>query len=374
MDAQLALRVLGQVMKWNDEEAGREFRWLQLMGKIKYDGYEDYRAGVRFLESLAHWLQQFDFPDRQDAYSFARGRMLYFSPAELQRLIELFYPRTLEPMLVERVGRERGIPAFQVWINTEARMALEQLKRKTLIMALSDGARIDQLRRATGHVLGNEQFVAMTEVNIRKWKSALDRLKKDLKNENARFEIVCLLDDFAGTGSTVLRFETDDGWTGRLTRFLAALPDGTQGLAIEDVVEPGWMVLVHHYLGAPGIKDAMAARATAAKEEGAWFRNLKFSFGLELPASVKIEASRDAAFCKLAARHYNSSIQDEHTVKGGVERLDFGYGGCALPLVLDHNTPNNSVALLWAECEAREKEGLKEPEMRALFRRRVRHS
>ncbi len=292
MDAQLALRVLGQVMKWNDEEAGREFRWLQLMGKIKYDGYEDYRAGVRFLESLAHWLQQFDFPDRQDAYSFARGRMLYFSPAELQRLIELFYPRTLEPMLVERVGRERGIPAFQVWINTEARMALEQLKRKTLIMALSDGARIDQLRRATGHVLGNEQFVAMTEVNIRKWKSALDRLKKDLKNENARFEIVCLLDDFAGTGSTVLRFETDDGWTGRLTR----------------------------------------------------------------------------------ARHYNSSIQDEHTVKGGVERLDFGYGGCALPLVLDHNTPNNSVALLWAECEAREKEGLKEPEMRALFRRRVRHS
>lgn len=45
-------------------------------------------------------------------------------------------------------------------------------------------------------------------------------------------------------------------------------------------------------------------------------------------------------------------LRTTHTDVGGVEHLGLGYGGCALPLVLDHNTPNNSVALLWAETEA----------------------
>ena len=54
--------------------------------------------------------------------------------------------------------------------------------------------------------------------------------------------------------------------------------------------------------------------------------------------------------------------------------LGLGYGGCALPLVLAHNTPNNAVALLWAETrgEARE-DGQPASAMRPLFRRRQRH-
>lgn len=373
MDAQLALRVLGQVMNWSDEQASREFRWLQLMGKIKYDGYEDYRAGARFLESLAYWLQQFEFADRQCAYDFARSRLLYFSPAELQRLIELFYPRTLEPLLVKRVAHERNVSEYGVWTNTDSRAALEQLKRKTLIMALSDGARIDQLRRATGQVLGNEQFIAMTEVNVRRWKSALDELKQDVNDGDARFHVICLVDDFAGTGSTVLRRDKDDGWAGRLIRFRESLRE----MSADEVVAPGWVLLVHHYVGTPSVGVGMAALAAAAKNELGernWFADLQFSFGLDLPSSAKIDSSRDTAFCGLATNYYNSSIENKHTAKSGVKRMDFGYGACALPLVLEHNTPNNSMALLWAECEASEKEGKKEPAMRPLFRRRVRHS
>jgi hypothetical protein len=49
-------------------------------------------------------------------------------------------------------------------------------------------------------------------------------------------------------------------------------------------------------------------------------------------------------------------------------------GGCGLPLVLDHNTPNNSVALLWAETDGGDRDGAKVPAMRPLFRRRQRHS
>jgi len=59
MNQDLALRVLGQIMAWNDEQARDEFRWLRLMARLKYDGYRDFQAGMRFIESLATWLQQF---------------------------------------------------------------------------------------------------------------------------------------------------------------------------------------------------------------------------------------------------------------------------------------------------------------------------
>ena len=55
MNRNLALRLLGQVMDWTDDEAHREFSWLKLMSRFKYDGYGDYLAGVRFIESLARW-------------------------------------------------------------------------------------------------------------------------------------------------------------------------------------------------------------------------------------------------------------------------------------------------------------------------------
>lgn len=66
-------------------------------------------------------------------------------------------------------------------------------------------------------------------------------------------------------------------------------------------------------------------------------------------------------------------IQTKHTDVGGVNHIGLGYGGCALPLVLEHNTPNNSVALLWAETDGGSRDGARAPAMRPLFRRRQRH-
>jgi hypothetical protein len=43
----------------------------------------------------------------------------------------------------------------------------------------------------------------------------------------------------------------------------------------------------------------------------------------------------------------DQSSSDKHFRKGGVADVRFGFAGCALPVVLNHNTPNNSVFLLW---------------------------
>jgi hypothetical protein len=368
MESRLALRVLGEIMGWSDEQAEKEFRWLTLMAKLKYDAYEDFRAGARCLENLATWLQQFSKEDRGAAYDFVRRRLIYFGEMEIQRLVELFYPRTLEKRLLREVATARSVPPYTVWADAASREQFKKLRRQTLIMALSDGARIDQLRRATTRILSNEQFVAMTQIDEVKWDDLLRKLRGDYAG--AKFAQVVLIDDFMGTGSTVLRAE-DGGWAGRLLRFRKSI-DGVRG-GIDAMFETGWKLIVHHYIVAPRAIEGVCERERKARAElgsDNWFPEVHFTWELALPEPVRVT---DATFVSLTERYYNSSIETESTRKGGYDKINLGYGACALPLVLEHNTPNNSVPLLWADCEAREKNGKREPEMRPLFRRRERH-
>ena len=50
----------------------------------------------------------------------------------------------------------------------------------------------------------------------------------------------------------------------------------------------------------------------------------------------------------LIDRYYDHSVFDEHFEKGGTEDAKYGYAAGGLPVVLHHNTPNNSIALLWS--------------------------
>jgi hypothetical protein len=52
MDERLALRLLGRIMRWGEDIATQEYAWVRLIARLKYDGYGDYVAGVRFAESL----------------------------------------------------------------------------------------------------------------------------------------------------------------------------------------------------------------------------------------------------------------------------------------------------------------------------------
>ena len=138
MNQDLGLKILGQIMNWSDDRAREEFRWLRLLARLKYDGYRDFQAGMRFIESLATWLQQFKTDERETAYSFARRTLVYIGPSEMQRLVEQFYPGTVRDRLVRTVAAERSIPTYRLLANAGARAAVERLRRQTLFMGLSD--------------------------------------------------------------------------------------------------------------------------------------------------------------------------------------------------------------------------------------------
>ena len=245
-------------------------------------------------------------------------------------------------------------------------------------MGLSDGARIDAIRRAYSGVLSNEQFVSSTQVDTEKWKDLLDNLRHDLQDPGARFRLVYLIDDFTGTGTSLLRFDEEKKkWKGKLIRFLDSVENANKELRSDELFADAWVLGIHHYVASSAAVEAIRKRLSEATDSLETVRNrvLHTSFGMKFPHDLPIDATpgRHDEFITLTRTYYDPTIRTKHTDVGGVEHLGLGYGGCALPLVLEHNTPNNAVALLWAETEGGDRGDIDAPAMRPLFRRRQRH-
>ncbi len=78
----LAERLLAEVMGWTPEDVARERPSLQAMAAYKYDEYQQFYPGMRFVESLALWLRQFTAgEERRIAYDFIRKRLVFCSSA-----------------------------------------------------------------------------------------------------------------------------------------------------------------------------------------------------------------------------------------------------------------------------------------------------
>ena len=374
MDKDLALRILGGIMAWEDSQATEEFNWLRLMSRMKYDGYQDYLAGARFIESLVYWIQQFKTSqERVDAYQFLRKHLVFIGTAEILRLVELLYPEEVQRTLVKAVAAKLNIPQYRVWASTEASNAYKQLLRRTLFVGLSDGARLDQFRRANAGVINNEQIIVTTHIDDEKWDDLLNELRQSPgQPRDARFEVVYLIDDFVGTGMTFIRKDEDTSeWKGKLAKFYKAVDT-----RLTNDFHPKVRICVHHYIANHrAMKNLRECQDAALSECGPcqWFRNVEFSFGMTLPENFPIITSNDAAakaFVDLARQYYDPDLETKHTRKGKTD-MQFGFSKCALPLILEHNTPNNSVSLLWAETEGKAE---KAHAMRPLFRRRQRHT
>jgi hypothetical protein len=355
-------------MGWDPGRFNAEFRWLELMSRMKYDSYQDFLAGMRFIESLADWLQQFGPAEREAAYDFVRKNLVFISPAEMRHLVELFYQETIEPRLIRQVAGARGIPQYRIWADAQAVELYERLLKKTLFIELSDGGRIDVFRRANAGRISNEQIVTAPRIHWAKWDDLLKKLRKATRHADERFSLVYLVDDFVGSGTTLLR-EEEGVWTGKLVRFWEDVRDVG---AADKYFEPGWKLCVHHYLSTHQADQVVRQRDQAirtASGQGNWFEPVEFSCGMRLPADFPVRLEDHPAFGLLVEKYYDGSIEDEHIKKGGTNAR-LGFGQCALPLILEHNTPNNSIALLWAETTG---ENGQHP-MRPLFRRRKRHT
>ena len=372
MPSRLGLNLIQQLLTWDDERATEEFSWLRLMSELKYDGYSDYLAGSRFVEALSIWLRQFEPQDRETAYQFVRNRLVYISIAEMNRLVEAFVPEHVTPRLRRAVADEEGVRAHEVWASEATATAYQNELRRTLFVGLSDGSRIDVLRRANP-TMSPDQFVPMMHIDDAKWRDLSKELRGSLDDPTATFGRVVLVDDFTASGTTFIR-KVDGNWKGKLWKFKELVKAAREALGSELPLAEIYDVHIHHHVSTGQARRVIEERVARAREQwtDATFGDVLVSEGMRLSDEVPLDDTRDAAFLELCRKHYNGDLHirlGRHVQESGLVDLRRGYGGCALPLVLEHNTPNNSVPLVWAW----EEETANGPKMRPLFRRRDRH-
>lgn len=350
--------LLADLMSWEVEELKIRAPRLQALALLKYDEYGQYRPGAKFAENLCIWLRQFnEIDERAVALDFVEEDLLFLTERELGHVIELAYPDLVRKKLLAEAAQRAGI---RPWRTAEliAHPEFKVLQRRSLFLGLSDGARLDRFRRASPS-LSHEQFAQEYEVADH----VVARLTSELRNaltamgadEPATFESVWLIDDFTGSGQTLIRPDPDSigEFKGKLPKFRQRLEQlGGLGLLESDASVD---VLIY-------VATEQAVQHVTRLLDEAGLGSWRFHPVYRLPEDCRVGETEPMA--DLCRQYYDPSTADAHK-----DDTPLGYSDCALPLVLSHNTPNNSVCLLWAET------GPEAParNRRALFPRYERH-
>src|SRR5207253_1755424 len=69
----------------------------------------------------------------------------------------------------------------------------------------------------------------------------------------------------------------------------------------------------------------------------------------EIADQISVQPDSNDPILSLLEKYFDASIVDKHFSIGRHNMAYLGFDECGLPLVLSHNTPNNSVPLLWYE-------------------------
>jgi hypothetical protein len=353
MKDNLAELILAKVLGWSEQDVTQERPDLQAMATYKYDDYQQFSPGIRFIESLGRWLYQFStVEERRIAYEFIKNRMLFISRAEMEHLVSTVYPDVIRPILFQSVAPKIGLPEYRI-VAIEKSLEYKVLRRQSLFLGMSDGARTDVFRRSNQEI-DYEQVYQTYEISADRADKMLASLKSDLQKilgrdplpQEIRFKMVFLLDDFSGTGKTHLRKE-NGRFQGKIAKFYESTNDPQQGESkLIDVLTAN--IYIIHYVDT--IQAMVELKKLIKELWGSRNNHPKVVPVHQINEQSIISSINDSKFINLCSddRYYDADgLQDKNTEVGG-DNVKFGFGKCMLPLVLAHNTPNDSIALLWA--------------------------
>ena len=350
MRDQNAQQLLATVMDWQDSETvSSKVPSLQLLADYKYDHYQQFGPGKRFIESLALWLNQFDKTDRDTALDLVLNRLIFFSDSELTHLVETAYPDLIVQERLQLVAEEQAVPHHRVGtIRTHRRF--KEIQLKSLYLGLSDGARTNELRRSSDGEISNEQIWQAYELGDEKASDMLSELKNQLDNHgflssDPRFNVIWVLDDFSGSGFTYIRREESEGryrYKGKIKRVYERLTRG------DLVDESHYEVFLLLYVATQRAIDHITYWAERFTSEMG-FKPLQLRVLCRIAEAESLSCGWPERLEAIltSPRYYDKRAADSHILIGGTKSAQLGFAACALPVVLSHNTPNNSVYVFW---------------------------
>lgn len=180
-----------------------------------------------------------------------------------------------------------------------------------------------------------------------------DSLLKELDESDRKFNSLYLIDDFTASGTSFIRKDSDQ-YKGKLTKIIDKFFNSKVNETSRELLLPN--VDIH-------IIFCLATQCAISHIENLLSEFIK-SRGLEerisfdvrcvqiIPNRVADEIKNDTTLVDIIKKekYINKKNVGTKSYKvGHGEQEYFGYGDGALPLVLSHNTPNNSILVLWQD-------------------------
>ena len=288
------------------------------------------------------------------------------------------YSSKIKPFIRDLSASRAGLSRYQLNKIEKSQEYIIQ-KRLSLVVGLSDGSHTDILRRTAG--FSNEQVLPMYYPNQEKLQDMYDELQKDslLKGTSRNlFDSLFLVDDFTASGTSFARKE-DDKFKGKIVKVLKGLKpkeagtDGKTGdessielsdLFVKDKIKVNALFCVAteeaveninrevgNYLSDNGMNDLIQFNVDC----------------VQLIKSEEIDIIKNYPGLKNVLKkdkYYDwTAILTDSYRKGKHDEPYWGFNECGLLLVLSHNTPNNTIPVIWEDTS----------KFRGLFPRISRH-
>lgn len=388
MNSNLASQLLSSVMGWDYVGLNSERPELEFMGSMKYDAYDRFMPGTRFMSSLVQWINQFDEEDREIVFNFVKKKLVFISSTQMNYLVDLLYDSKIRPILLKKATENAQMPSYML-CNKNVQEQFNIEKRSSLVVGLSDGAHTDILRRSAG--FNNEQVLTNYYPDGKKLKDMLKNLREDDKLEgvaNPYFRNIFLIDDFTASGKSFVRYDKKaKKFKGKLSKIIDQICAKENIERTDEEIAAGEKEELHlsYLLDAdqPEIHiDIMFCMATEKavrnirngldeflQKRG--YNKVKYHIHVvqKLDESLSKEITDDPELMKVLEKpkYFHQNLKDDKAYKvGSVTKPYLGFDECALPVVLSHNTPNNSLPILWQDAD-------NDQEFKGLFPRISRH-
>jgi len=344
-------KVISSIDEIDEDMTQSYIKYFQALARYKYDNYQQYSAGLRFIETLAIWLEQFDSIDKKIALDFIMNRIVYISSSEINLIAESCFIDKLQYILINITAIKINVPEYKLK-HIEKSYEYEVLKRQSLFCGLSDGARLDIFRRANTGILSHEQIYLTYELSEQRVSKMKDELIEDLNNrfklelnkdsEQAKFKTLFLIDDFSASGTSYLKQNDKGELKGKIAGLYKDLFDPSK--TIYDSVFDKRNLKIYIILYICSTQAKITIESNFDKLFEIYNHKPELIIMHELDEQYQIK-NHEGIFdiCKKEKYYDKELIEDKHTQKN----IQLGFSDCALPLILEHNTPNNSVPLLW---------------------------
>lgn len=352
MKERLVEQLLSKIMDWSEEKIVEELQNIQFLAEMKYDHYDQFMPGTRFLGSLAKWLNSFDdMSDRNVMFDFVKKKLVFISSSQMSYLITLLYRVKILSTLVRETAKVLNLPEYKVYevLNSEE---FKIQKRLSLFIGLSDGAHMDIVRRTAG--LDNEQVLNNYYPDNDKIKEMEESLCKDgilnnIDKSQRKYNSIFLIDDFTASGTSFIRKDKNGEFHGKLTKIMKKLygkGSDNNGNPFGTIIKEEGKVHIYFCLATEYALQYIKDRLNEYKKENNF--DVEFDVGCiqKITSNVSEDIKNDKKIIKIISEEkYINTLETRkksYSVGNG-KKYYLGYADGALPLVLSHNTPNNSI-------------------------------